>query len=59
MLLNKAALRNYILHRVKIVRPGHEFTQVKASFYNDLELQLKKSIDTLLQQQPSVGKTIQ
>lgn len=57
-LLNKKAVREYCLNKVKYVRPGHEFTQVSAEFIRHLELDLENVIDRKLKQLPSVGKTI-
>jgi hypothetical protein len=58
MLLNKSAVRTTILSRAKVLRPGHEFTQVAPTVYLQLDQKLRRYIDDLITRHPSTGKTI-
>lgn len=56
MLLNKKAVRKYILQTVKEKRYW-ECTQVSPKIINLLDAKLKRTIDRAVHQHPSTGKT--
>jgi len=57
MLLNKDAVRNYILKTTKERRLGWTCTQVSPSVIDLLNAKLKRMIDRGVHQHPSIGKT--
>ena len=58
MLINQKAVRNYILARVKQLRPHHPFERVGASFITKVEGALRNAIVQEIKQHPSKGKTL-
>lgn len=56
-LVNKKALRAFILERVRAVR-HHEFTRVSTNTLDQCEAALKIYVDRQLEILPSKGKTI-
>lgn len=58
MILNKDATRKYILDQWKLMRPGHEMTQVSATTLAYFERRLHEIIDANIHSHPSMGKTI-
>lgn len=57
-LLNKAAVKRYLLDRVKEVHPsGYRYTRVSAQAYIDIEVALKRHCDGYLRMQRG-GQTI-
>jgi hypothetical protein len=57
-LLNKSAVRKFIMERWKRLRPGHEMTCVSAEALTWAESRLRNEIDAMINRHPSVGKTI-
>lgn len=57
-LLNKQAVRAYILGRVKTHRPGWDASRVADAVYSELEFALKKRIDDGIHRHPTIGKTV-
>ena len=56
-LLNKKAVKNYILKRVQSDRPGWKCTQVSRKAIDDIEAFLSNRIFRAVQQHPTKGKT--
>jgi hypothetical protein len=56
-LVNKKALRAYILERARAIR-YHEFTRVSANTLDQCEIAMKMYINRQLESLPSKGKTI-
>ena len=56
-LLNKKAVRTYILEQAKVVHPGWRCERVSAGIINELEARLRVIIKRALHQHPSTGKT--
>ena len=56
-LINKHAVREYILRRVAETRPSLDFTRVAPTVYDDLEYYLRNKINKMVHSHPSVGKT--
>lgn len=56
-LLNKKAVRTYILEQAKVVRPGWSCERVSAAVINGLEARLRGIIKRALHQHPCMGKT--
>lgn len=57
-LINKSAVRHYVLERWQKVRPGHKMTRVAPETIIWAEATLRNQLDKMLQSHPSVGKTI-
>lgn len=57
-LLNKSATREFILAKVKALRPGWPVKQVSADYFERLDLKLRAFIVGELHQMPSKGVTI-
>lgn len=57
-LLNKQAVRAYILGRVKTHRPGWDASRVASSVYDDLNRILQQRINDSLHRHPTIGKTV-
>lgn len=57
MLLNKKHVRDHILARVKLTRPGWPCTRVSNVAMNALELKVTEMINRTIHAHPSVGQT--
>lgn len=57
-LLNRAAIRKYILDTAQTQRPAAGFTRVAAETYDTLEARLRQFIRSELQRHPSNGRTV-
>jgi hypothetical protein len=57
-LINKAAVKKYLLERAKQLRPGHKFTRVSALTLIELESLLRNLCDSEIRRQPACGQTI-
>lgn len=56
-LLNKAALKKFILAKIEAMRPGLGLTRVSKEALEALEARLKNMIENDISTHPSVGKT--
>lgn len=56
-LLNKTAVRTFILQRVKDTRPGWNCTQVSPAAIRKLEVIVEAMVDRAVHSHPSLGKT--
>jgi len=54
---NKTAIRNLILERNQVVRPGWIFERVSKEVYEELDYAIQNWIDNQLKSAPSIGKT--
>ena len=57
-LLNKKAVRIFVLERWKKLRPGREMSRVAPEMYDEVEAIIRNKIDGIIKTHPSVGKTI-
>jgi hypothetical protein len=57
-LINRAALKRFLLDRAKTMRPGHEFSRVSEETFEHLEAQLRNAAVELIRRHPSKGVTI-
>lgn len=57
MLLNKTAVREYILKEWKEQRPFHEITQIDSVVYIALENIIRAKIAAVIDRHPSKGRT--
>ncbi len=56
-LLNKKAVRGYILGRIEKTRPHLKFNRVSGQAIEDVEAKLKLMINRAVHSHPSTGKT--
>jgi len=56
-LLNRAAVRRYILDNAQRTRPGWKCTRVSAEGMELIEARLRKTIRQLIHGHPTVGQT--
>jgi hypothetical protein len=57
-LINKAAVKKYLIERSKQLRPGHPFTRVSAESLVELDSLLRSICDSAIRRQPACGTTI-
>lgn len=57
MLLNKAAVRKFILDNWAATRPGHSITRVSDDAYAQYEYVLRQAIRRDIHRHPSIGQT--
>ena len=57
-LINRAALKRYLLDRAKILRPHHEFNRISEEALEHFENQLRNHADQLIRRHPAKGTTI-
>ena len=57
-LINRAALKRFLLDRAKIQRPHHNFTRVNEEALEHFENQLRIQADQLICHHPAKGITI-
>ena len=57
-LLNKAAVKKYLLERAKTLRPGHPFTRVSAEVLDEIDSYVRNLCDSEIKRQPACGTTI-
>ena len=55
-LLNRKAVKEYILKRSEVLRPGWPFTGVSKEALDEVEAFIKNSIDKGIKKHPSRGK---
>lgn len=55
--INNKGVREYILNRIKVARPGWECTQVSPKVFYQLDIKLRAILDRAVHQHPSKGKT--
>lgn len=56
-LINKTAVRNYILEKVKLERPGWKCTRISPEALSQLEARFMNIIDNLVKSHPTKGET--
>jgi hypothetical protein len=56
-LINRQAVRRYILDTWKRKRPHRDLSQVSSEAYEDIEAALRSKINQMIDRHPSVGKT--
>jgi len=57
MLINKKALKEYILLRAKALRPGWDCERISAGALQEIENMLKYRVDKMIRMHPTIGKT--
>ena len=57
MLINKAALKEHIVERIKSRRPALQITQISNETYLAIEAQIRLFIDKEIDKHTTVGKT--
>ena len=57
-LLNRAALKRFLLDRAKILRPHHSFTRISEEAMEHFENSLRNQAVELLRRHPAKGTTI-
>ena len=57
-LINKAAVKKYLLDRAKVLRPHHPFTRVSAESLESIDLAIRNLCDSQIRQHPAVGQTL-
>ena len=56
-LINRKATREYILLKVKHLRPGWNCERVSADALQDIENMIRYRIDKMIRMHPTIGKT--
>ena len=56
-LINCSETKNYILDRVKILRPGWDCSRVSGQSLKEIDSILRNRIDDLIMIHPTLGKT--
>ena len=61
MLLNKAAVKDFIWQKMEVERPAlqEKFTRISAGTYEALDVWLRNKIVQAIKQHPSSGKTFE
>jgi hypothetical protein len=57
-LINRAAMKRYLLDRAKILRPHHVFNRISEEALEHFENQLRNQADQLIRRHPAKGTTI-
>ena len=56
-IINRKAVKKYILRRAKDLRPGWDCRRVGEEALNDINFMLERKIDSMLSRHPTRGKT--
>ena len=57
-LLNRAALKRYLLDRARVIRPDHRLSRVSEETLEWLENNLRNQASELIRRHPAKGSTI-
>ena len=57
-LLNRAALKRFLLDRAKVIRPHHRLSRVSEEALEHLENSLRNQASELIRRHPAKGSTI-
>jgi hypothetical protein len=57
ILINRKAMKAYILSRAKYLRPGWRCERVSAMALQEIEIMIKYKVDRMISMHPTVGKT--
>ena len=57
-LLNRAALKRFLLDRAKVIRPHHRLSRVSEEALEHLENSLRNQATELIRRHPAKGSTI-
>ena len=57
-LLNRAALKRYLLYRARVIRPHHRLSRVSEETLEWLENNLRNQASELIRRHPAKGSTI-
>ena len=57
-LLNRAALKRYLLDRARVIRPHHRLSRVSEEVLEHLENSLRNQASELIRRHPAKGSTI-
>ena len=57
-LLNRAAIKRYLLDRAKVIRPHHRLSRVSEEALEHLENNLRNQASELIRRHPAKGSTI-
>jgi hypothetical protein len=57
-LLNRAAIKRYLLDRAKVIRPHHRLSRVSEETLEHLENNLRNQASELIRRHPAKGSTI-
>lgn len=57
MLINKAAVRAYLVRRQPEIRPGWAFEYIASEVYDDVNARVRRILESSLKSHPSTGKT--
>ena len=57
-LLNRAAIKRYLLDRAKVIRPHHRLSRVSEEAMEWLENNLRNQASELIRRHPAKGSTI-
>jgi len=57
-LLNRAALKRFLLDRAKVIRPHHRLSRVSEEALKHLENSLRNQASELIRRHPAKGSTI-
>jgi len=57
-LLNRAALKRFLLDRAKVIRPHHRLSRVSEEALEHLENNLRNQASELIRRHPAKGSTI-
>jgi hypothetical protein len=57
-LVNRAALKRYLLDRAKVMRPHHRLSRVSEEALENLENMLRNQASEMIRRHPAKGSTI-
>ncbi len=57
VLLNRKATRDFILKKIKVMRPGWDCTSVSSKVINEIDSFLRMKIEAAIHHHPTKGKT--
>jgi len=57
-LVNRAALKRYLLDRAKVMRPHHRLSRVSEEALENLESMLRNQASEMIRRHPAKGSTI-
>jgi len=57
-LLNRAAIKRYLLDRARVIRPHHRLSRVSEEVLEHLENSLRNQASELIRRHPAKGSTI-